>query len=504
MMRVTRGILGVCFLVFASTVGGPTAAQNLPRYEIAYATYLGGSNWDQAREVIPFPDGSVLVGAQTSSVDMPTTTGAVQPQYAGDDPNLGHGGVFGGDCYLARLNSDGSQIVSATYFGGSKQERNVYGMELDRNGNVVITSMTRSQDLPTTEGCFQPKHGGGRGSVFAAKISADLRQLVWCTYLGGSGDEAPRGGLALDAMDHVCIFGTTASGDFPTTPGAFQRKRNGARDAFVTKLKADGSGLVWSTLFGGRAEDYMLGGRLDGKGDVYFAGHTTSDDLPRSNSGAQPIYGGQHDGYVVKLAGEGSRPIYVSYVGGRANEFPEHRPFITEDGALLLPGVTGSPDFPTTTGALQRKLNGKNDAFLTKVSPDGRQFQFSTLFGGSATEFCLMPTPTRNGQIIVVGQTESRDLPVTSGAIQATHGGGKSDGWLAVFAPDAARLVYCTYLGGSGDDMVRSVALGSKGELYLVGHTASRDFPNSRGAAQTQYGGGSGDAFVMKLIPSGV
>ena len=77
------------------------AAEELGRYEIAYATFLGGRQWDQAREVIPFPDGSVLVGAQTSSSDMPTSAGVVQPKYAGDDPSLGHAGVYGGDCYLA-------------------------------------------------------------------------------------------------------------------------------------------------------------------------------------------------------------------------------------------------------------------------------------------------------------------------------------------------------------------------------------------------------------------
>jgi hypothetical protein len=204
----------------------------------------------------------------------------------------------------------------------------------------------------------------------------------------------------------------------------------------------------------------------------------------------------------VKLARDGAKPIYASYVGGSANEFPEHRPYITDKGAVLLPGVTASHDFPLTSEAFQRKLAGKNDAFLTKLSPEGNQFEFSTFLGGSATEFCLMPTPTPNGDIIVIGQSESQDLPITRGALQETHGGGKSDGWLAIFNSDASILLYCTYLGGSGDDMVRSIALGPRGELYLVGHTSSRDFPNSEPkiSIQPKYGGGHGDAFVMKLI----
>jgi hypothetical protein len=149
----------------------------------------------------------------------------------------------------------------------------------------------------------------------------------------------------------------------------------------------------------------------------------------------------------------------------------------------------------------QRRLNGQNDAFLTKLSADGKQLVFSTLLGGSATEFCLMPTRLASGDILIVGQTESRDLPTLPGAIQKTHGGGRSDGWLAILSADASKLRYCTYVGGRGDDMIRGVATGLRGELYLVGHTSSPDFPVTEGAFQSTFGGGNGDAYVVKLDP---
>ena len=469
---------------------------------IAYATYLGGSMWDQAREVIPYPDGSVLIGAQTSSADIPTTEGVVQPTYAGDDPDLGHGGIYGGDCYLAKLSPDGSTVLAATYFGGSKQERNVYGVELDGDGNVVITSSTRSRDIPTTEGCFQPKYGGGQSDCFAAKLSPDLKQVLWCTYVGGAGDESPRGGLALDGDGNVCLFGTTGSADYPATAGAHRTERNGPRDAVITMLKSDGSGLLWSTLLGGSAEDYMVGGRVDKSGNVYFSGHTTSPDLPVTPGAAQSTLGGGHDGYLAKLSGDGRHLDYVTYIGGSQNEFPEHRPCLAPDGSVLLPGVSASTDFPTSPGALQGSLKGKNDAFLTKLAPDGKRLVFSTLLGGSGTEFCLMPTADEAGRIFIVGQTESKDLPVTAGALQESHGGGTSDGWLAVLSPDGSELLYCTYLGGSGDDMIRGIALGPDGQVYLVGHTMSGDFPVTEGAAQTEHRG-RGDAYVVKLVPRG-
>ena len=109
-----------------------------------------------------------------------------------------------------------------------------------------------------------------------------------------------------------------------------------------------------------------------------------------------------------------------------------------------------------------------------------------------------MPTPGPNGSIFVVGQTESRDLPVTSGALQKTHGGGKSDGWLAAISSDGSRLLYCTYLGGEGDDMIRSAAVGADGALYFVGNTSSDNFPVTEGALQTRHRGRN-DAFVVKL-----
>ena len=214
------------------------AAERTLGYHIVYATYLGGSQWDQAREIIVRPDGSVLVGMQTCSTGLPTTPGAVQPQYAGDDPALGHGGVYGGDCYLARLSADGRRILAATYFGGSKQERNVYGLALDRVGNVVFTSATRSPDAPTTPGCFQRKFGGGPSDMLVAKLNADLTRLLWCTYatyLGGNGDDLIRS-LALGPEGEVYLVGSTSSDDFPVTDGAVQKQHGSKGDAFVVKL----------------------------------------------------------------------------------------------------------------------------------------------------------------------------------------------------------------------------------------------------------------------------
>ena len=495
------------------------------RYRLAYATLLGGSAWDQAREVIVEPQGSLLIGAQSSSSDMPTTPGVVQPQYAGDDPALGPGGVYSGDCYLARLSADGRKLLAATYFGGSKQERNVYGMALDREGNVVITTMTRSSDVPTTAGCLQPRYGGGPSDMLVAKLSADLRKVLWCTYLGGSGDESPRGGLTLDEQGAVYVVGTSDSADFPTTRGVVQEHRNGPRDSVIAKLAPDGSALEFSTLLGGSGEDdAIMGVRLDAAGRIYVAGHTKSADFPVTAGAAQPKPGGQSDCYLAALSPDASKILYASYLGGTGNEFAEHRPYLTADGCLLLSGFAGSDDFPTTAGAYQRRRNGEGDGFVTKLAADGKAFVFSTLLGGSGNDSLLMPTPlgstmgeaggtgeaTRptagsseaEGNLIVVGSSASRDFPVAADALQPTFGGGNEDAVLAVLSPDGSRLLYATFLGGTGEEMIRSVALGPGGELYLVGNTSSDDFPVTADALQATHAGG-GDTFVAKLVPEG-
>ncbi len=495
-MGMLKTLLTV-LMVMAAALG--LAAEG--RFKIAYSTYLGGNHWEEAREIIVHPDGSVLVGAHVCSRDLPTTPGCFQPNYAGDDPTAGPGGIVGGDLYLARLSPDGGKILAATYFGGSKQERSVYGMELDSKGNIVVACLTRSTDAPTTPGCFQPRFAGGV-DMLVAKLSPDLANLIWCTYIGGLRDESPRGGLAMDKDDSVVVVGTSPSPNFPTTPGVVQPNLKGPRDSAIVKLKPDGSGLVFGTFLGGTGEDdAIMGARLDAAGNIYVAGHTKSADFPVTAGAPQPKFGGQSDCYLAKLSNDGSRVLYATYLGGKGNEFAEHRPWLTPDGCFILVGPTQSADFPTTNGVYQREQRGGGDGFVTKLSADGKRFVFSTRVGGTGTENLLMPTVDEQGNIWVVGSTSSRDLPVTPDALQSKYGGGPGDGLLAVLSSDGSKVLYATYLGGSGDEVIRSIAFGPKGDVYLVGNTASPDFPTTPGALQPKLGGNH-DAFIVKLLPA--
>jgi hypothetical protein len=472
-------------------------------YRIGFATIFGGAEWEEAREVITLSDGTILVGGQTSSDDFPVTPGVVQKDYRGEPAGTGHGGRYSGDMFLTRFAADGTRILASTYFGGSKQERSVYGMALDRDGNVVFSSATRSPDLPTTANAYQERYGGGEADMMAAKVSPDLERLLWCTYVGKGGNDWCRGGITLDRDDNVYLLGRTASRDFPTSVDAYQRDQRGAGDAVVAKLAPDGSRLLWATRIGGSDEESIIGARVDDQGNVHVGGHTWSKDFPTTPGAPQRSFGGgKADAFIAGLSGDGSRLLYSTHVGGSGNEFSEHRLALLRDGSVLLTGVTSSGDFPTTPGVLQPSLRGPGDGFLTKLSVEGKRLAFSTLLGGSdRSEFYLMPTVDVRGNIFMVGSSGSRDFPVTTGALQKTFAGGKTDGVLAVVSADGSRLVYATYLGGSGNELIRGLALGPEGEVYLVGRTDSPDFPVTAGAAQAK-AGGKVDAFLVELLPN--
>ena len=466
--------------------------------QAVYATYLGGNGMDQTREVIPYPDGSALVVGATHSTDLMTTEGAFQRSYAGDDPALGHPGIFGGDAYLARLAPDGRSIERATYFGGSKQERGAYGIELDGAGNVVIGGATRSEDLPTTPGAFQPKYGGGKADAFVAKLTADLDRLLWCTYVGGSGEDWPRGGIALDAEGNVFSVGRTDSTDLPAPGGVVARPGRSADDSdmMVFAVSGDGSRLVTAAAVGGSDWDGSIGLRIRPNGGLVLSGHTGSPDFPVRPDAPQTELGGEHDGFVAELSPDGTEVRRATYLGGRGDEYPEHRVWLAADGSTVASGFTGSPEYPWATRRVPED-SGDGDAFVARYSESG-ELVASVLLGGSGSEFLMMPVQDEAGNVYAVGYTTSEDFPVTPGALQPRYGGGNGDAVLVVLSPGLDEIRYATYLGGSGHDFARGLARTDDGHLYLVGVTESDDFPVTPGAVQPNRGQRS-DGFVVKL-----
>jgi hypothetical protein len=492
--RFLPAALGGGFLVLAPACDVEPRRSAPPRFRLVYGSYLGSPADDQLREILLEADGSVWLAGQAGGAGFPTTPGVVQPTYAGEDTSRkAVTGGYGGDAWLGRLAPDGARFLAASYFGGAKQERNVYGLERAKNGDLVFTTMTRSPDLRTTKGAAQPRFGGGAADWYVGRLSPDLKTLRYGTFLGGDGTDFPRAGLALDAQERPIVVGY-AGGGFPGTEG----RERGGDDVVVARLAADGSRIEAAARVGGTGDDAVAGVAVDASGAVYFAGQTNSPDFPSAAKAPQGTLGGAFDATVVKLAPDLASLEAASFLGGAGNEFSEHRLFRAANGDVLVTGSTGSADFPATAGSFQTKFGGVNDGFLVRYSPGLDRVIFATYLGGSGDDNLLMPTPGPQGTIWCVGFTSDRKFPTTPDAHQPRFGGGKTDGIVVAFSEDGKKLVYASYCGGSGDDFLRALAFRPDGGLWLAGSTTSQDWRMTAGAPQTKPQGGA-DGFVLRF-----
>jgi hypothetical protein len=322
--------------------------------------------------------------------------------------------------------------------------------------------------------------------------------LVYSTFLGGSGDEGG-GGIAVDSAGNAYVTGTTSSTDFPTMSPLQPSYGGGIDDVFVTKINPSGSALVYSTYLGGSGFEAAYRIAVDSAGNAYVVGQTFSTNFPTMNA-LQPSYGGgPDDAFVTKIDPSGSALVYSTYLGG--SDFDAGYG-IAVDGAgnAYVTGQTASTNFPTMNPLQPTYGGGSADAFVTKINPSGSAFVYSTYLGGSYDDEGWGIVVDSWGNAHIAGVTASTDFP-TMNPLQPTYAGGP-DAFVAELNPAGSALVYSTYLGGSGFEYAFGVALDSSGNTYVVGQTASTDFPTTN-PLQPTYGGGAADAFVAELNPAG-
>ncbi|HKS96611.1 MAG TPA: SBBP repeat-containing protein, partial [Terriglobia bacterium] len=364
-----------------------------------YSTYLGGSDTDVAQAIAADPAGNAYVTGYTLSEDFPTTNGAFQTVFGGG----ACGGVPGepkpcADGFVAKLNPAGSALVYSTFLGGSSYDAG-QGIAVDGAGNAYITGFTLSANFPTAHalqpGCNNCGLAGaapGQGvssDAFVTKLNPAGAALVYSTYLGGSGADTGTG-IAVDPPGNAYVTGYTASKDFPTT-NPLQTNQAGGYDAFVTKLKADGSAFVYSTYLGGSGNDLGFAIAVDSAGVATIAGETFSEDFPSSDAFQPNLHGG-FDAFVGRLNAAGDALVYSSYLGGGSGD-QALGVALDSSGSAYVAGITNSDDFPTTSVAFQAACEGGNacaeagaKAYVAKVDDlDVPSAALSTLnveFGG--------------------------------------------------------------------------------------------------------------------------
>lgn len=351
-----------------------------PARQLVFSTTIGGGVWESADGVAVDPAGNAAVAGRTTSPDFPTTAGAPQRTYGGTP--TGSTPEPAGDAWAARLSPSGAPLW-VTYLGGSRGDDGE-AVAVDSQGNVYVLGNTTSRNFPVTPGAYQTTRAGSTdyaADAFVTKIEAAGTRLAWSTYLGGTGVETGYfyglgGGLAVQSNGEVTVCGTAGTG-FPTTPGAYQASVRGTSDAFVARLAADGSRLVFSTVLGGGGQETPWGIALDATGAPVVFGSTYSSDFPVTPGAFQGTYrGGITDFFVSKLSASGSSLLWSTLLGGGgAESFPLNDAFgaVAPDpqGGAWVTGHTDSPDFPVTSGALQAQASQGN---LFRSSDGGVSF----------------------------------------------------------------------------------------------------------------------------------
>ncbi len=374
------------------------------------------------------------------------------------------------------------------------------------DGDVVIAGTTLSYEYPVTMGAYDTSLNGQR-DAFVTRFEADGATLVYSTVLGGSLDDWGAS-LALSGAGEVWIAGDTQSSDFPTSALAHDPTHNGATDVFVAKLSSNGANLTSSTLLGGAGEDHASELVLSLGQEPRLAGWTDSSDFPVTPAAFDTSPNGGRDAFVVGWSLELSALRFSSLLGGVGQDMG----LALVPGAtanLYLAGLTSSFDFPATGGAYDSTHNSgvsPEDGFVACFSDDGSTLCFATFFGGGGRDVVEALALDAAGDLWFAGFTESLDLPLAGGALQASYLG-LEDGFVAKLGASGASLDYSSYLGGSDRDRVHDLKVDVSGLVAICGETRSSDFPSTVWSFDPSFnsptGGGVSDAFVLRLDSAG-
>ncbi|PYV29263.1 MAG: hypothetical protein DMG22_23445, partial [Acidobacteria bacterium] len=448
---------------------------------LSYSTYLGTANYDQANAIAVDSSGNVYLTGFTSSTAYPTTAGAYKTTSAGG----------GSDAFVTKLNSNGSSLVYSTYLGGNSSDQ-ASSIAVDSLGNAYVTGNTISTNFPVTAGAMKASFGGS-ADAFVAKLSPDGSQLLYSTYLGGSGlDQAL--GIAVDPTGNIYVTGKTFSTNFPTV-NPLQSSNKGQPNAFVTELSASGS-PVYSTYLGGSGSDQGASISVDALGNAYVVGATSSSDFPTVNALQSlcmscPSF---NDAFVAEISTNGVGLVYSTFLGGSGEDQGMAIAVDAQSNAYVT-GHTFSVDFPATAGAYQQSLLGGSSAFVTQIIANGSALGYSTYLGSDAYSFGEA-IAVLNGNAYLAGLTHANAFP----AVNATQSAraGFPDAFVAEVNSTGTSLYFSTYLGGNGRDEATGIGLDSLGNAYVVGLTRSTNFP-TLSTYQATFGGGDADSFVTKI-----
>jgi hypothetical protein len=441
---------------------------------LIFSTYSGSTADNWGSTATPGERGTLYSSGVTNhhlNGDFPATPGAFQITY---------GGAY--DIAILKYDSTGSQLLYASYLGGSDNE-SPHSLVMNAQNELLVLGTTSSVNFPTTAGAIDNSFNGGvpeanvipyfNGSdIFLAKISANGGQLVASTYLGGAandglnsqvsplvanyGDEL-RGDLITDELDNIYISTVTSSPDFPVGNSFGLTYRGGITDALILNISADLSNIIWGSFLGGNAADASHTIKTDATGNLLVAGGTASVDFPTTAGVHQPAHAGFVDGWMTKISSDGSAILISTFTGTPAFNQVYFIDLDLNENVYVYGQTTGS--FLVTPGVYSNANSGQ---FLQKFDKDLESLLFSTVFGAGRGIPDISPTAflvNDCNNIYMSGwgglinssrgfwNSGTQGMPVTADAIQKTTAG--SDFYFIVLTDDASELLYATFLGGT-------------------------------------------------------
>lgn len=382
--------------------------------EIDLGLMIGGDDREEGIAIEVAADGEVFLTGKTSSSDFPVTTGAYDTTLNGTT-----------DAFVLRLSSDLTTFRYSTLVGGNGSVT-PRALEIDASGNAYVAGETAPNGVPITAGAYNNNTSGTDADAFIFKMNPDGSRLLYSSVFGG-GMWDRCWCLDVDDLGQAYVGGMTSSEDFPTTSGAFCQTSDPYYyrvDAFILKLSADGTSLVFSTYITGTQQERVYDIEVVDGYEIYAAGTSGSKELPVSKGAYCETMAGSHDAFVLKLDSNGSSVDFGTYVGGsgmdRVNSI-----CLDDEGNVFVAGYTTSSDFPVTENVTYKD---DKDAFIFKLDANLSDLLFSTLVGSFDED---------NAHSVAVDSMNCIDAFLTTdGSISTTENAYRSSGygWGDLFA----------------------------------------------------------------------
>ncbi len=347
--------------------------------DLIYSTYLGGSNDDFPISMIANDQDEMYIMGITYSNDFPTLANSYQSGFGGES-----------DAYIVRFSQDGTQLLASTLLGGSGVDAFSFinsinyaddqrgEVQLDSQGDVIVVSCTQSIDFPVTAGAFDTDMNGYLSGV-VCKLTPDLDDLIWSSYLGGSGDDACYA-VTLSEDDDIFVCGLTTDGSFPATAGAMNTTFSGPTDGFVSKISADGTSLLASTFVGAPGRDIAYFVELDRDGDVYCVGQNEDANYPIVETNYLNPTG---NSFLQKMDPDLSTSEWSTRLGNGMTDWV-HSAFLVDNCKRIY--ICGwSQDFsnspmPISPDAIQSTTDFE-DFYIMVLTEDAQDLEFGSYFG---------------------------------------------------------------------------------------------------------------------------